>query len=87
LPNYPGQLWLLDQPDQRDSGSVGISAERLEVSIHGQQIGGWSRADLSITDRGLHFEIEIGGETLGYAPDDPDGFRSYLVGGLAALFQ
>ena len=86
MPNYPGQLWLIDQPEQRDSGSVEVSAERIEVSIHGQQVGAWSRSDVAFTDRELHFEIEIGGEALGFAPDQPGAFRTYLVGGLAALF-
>ncbi len=87
MPNYPGQLWLIDQPEQRDSGSVEVSAERIEVSIHGQQIGAWSRSDVAFTDREQHFEIEVGGEALGFAPDQPDAFRTYLVGGLAALFE
>jgi micrococcal nuclease len=87
LPNYPGQLWLLDQPGQRDSGSVEISAERIEVSIHGQSIGAWSRADVALTDRMLHFEIEIGNDALGFAPDRLEAFRSFLVGGLAARFE
>jgi micrococcal nuclease len=87
IPTYPGQLWLIDQPDQRDAGAVEVSDERIDVSIRGQQIGAWSRSDVAFIDRQLHFEIEIGGEALGFRADDPDAFRAYLVGGLAALFE
>lgn len=87
MPNYPGQLWLLDQPDQRDSGSVEITADRIEVSIHGQSIGAWSRSDVVLTGRQLHFEIEIGDEALGFAPEELEAFSSFLVGGLAARFE
>ncbi|MGH8957470.1 MAG: thermonuclease family protein [Acidimicrobiia bacterium] len=80
-------MWLIDQPEQRDAGFINVTADRIDVNIRGQQIGTWPRSDIVLNDRRIHFEIEIRGESLGFAADDPDAFRTYLLGGLAALFE